>query len=251
MMYVTATGIVLAAGGVREYDRLVTLYTRELGKVRVLFRGARRPHAKLLALTQPAVEIEVQLYRGRAPGGDRTARAAGARMLDQFMSARGTLDSYLFTCAVLELTDCLTLEHLPDPRKYLLLRRALEQAGDIACREKVLLAFTLRLVKLCGYLPELAACVACRRPHDGSDWHFAPGAGGIVCPACAGTVTGWVRGVSGAAVHLLRKFCTLSADAVDVLDADAVRVHEARRIVHAHLRQYLHRPLKTIPVENT
>jgi len=250
MRYVTATGIVIAAVGVREYDRLVTLYTRELGKVRALFCGVSRPHAKMLALTQPAVEIEVQLYRSRSIVGNRVARATGGRVLEQFAQARSSLNGYLFTCTVLELTDCLTMEHLPDPRTYALVRRALEQAGDIRRPEKVLLAFTLRLVKLCGYSPELAACVVCRRRHDGSNWHFAPVAGGLVCPSCVPKVTGDVRRISGAAVHLLREFCTRSADDVDALDADAARVHEARQVVYAYLRQYLHRPMKTIPVES-
>ena len=44
-------GIVLRTVNYREYDRMLTLFTQEQGRVEASARGARRPSSKLLAAT--------------------------------------------------------------------------------------------------------------------------------------------------------------------------------------------------------
>ncbi len=60
------TGIVLKQSPAGEYDRRISLLTKEKGKVAAFARGARKPGSRLTAATNPFSFGAFKLYQGRS-----------------------------------------------------------------------------------------------------------------------------------------------------------------------------------------
>ncbi|MCQ2539547.1 MAG: DNA repair protein RecO [Acetatifactor sp.] len=59
------TGIILKQSPVGEYDRVLTILTKERGKIQAFARGARKPNNRLSAMTTPLVFGTFKVYEGR------------------------------------------------------------------------------------------------------------------------------------------------------------------------------------------
>ena len=59
-------GVVLRAQKLGEADRIVTLLTREHGRVRAVAKGVRKTTSRLGARVEPFMLVDVQLYEGRS-----------------------------------------------------------------------------------------------------------------------------------------------------------------------------------------
>lgn len=184
-----AEAIVLRSMVYREADRILTLFTREAGKVSAIARGVRKTTSRLRGAVQLFSHTRIVLYSGRSldtvTQGDAEEDFA---YLEQDLE-RFTTASY---CA--ELVDRLTPEREPQPKVFFLMLsalRALEQ-GDTELTARV---FELKLLDTLGYRPSLTECVVGNHPFssigDGvrQVW-FSIERGGVVCPECAKSCEG-------------------------------------------------------------
>ncbi len=171
--------VVLRTHQLAEADRIITLLTRERGKVRAVAKGVRRTSSRFGARLEPFMIVDVQCYEGRnldtvtqaetlAPHGDSICRDYAA---------------YTAATAAVETCDRLTEEHEPATQQYLLLAGAL--ASLAAGRHDPLLvldAYLLRALAVAGWAPSFHDCAKCGEPGPHPSFHI--GAGGVVCAVC-------------------------------------------------------------------
>lgn len=140
-------GIVLGRRSIRERDRLVMLYTRRFGRLRVRFIGVDRPNGKLKAFTEPFARADYRVYL--KPDAE-IATAAGGAVLGVYPAVRGDYNRTLEALYFCELMTRLTPEQQPNPKEYELLAAALD-ALERGGNRWLAPAYALRLSTLAGF----------------------------------------------------------------------------------------------------
>ena len=66
---VTYTGMVIKCSDVKEFDKRLVILTREMGKIVVFARGAKRPKSALVPASRIFAYGEFELYPGKLSVG--------------------------------------------------------------------------------------------------------------------------------------------------------------------------------------
>ena len=177
-------GVVLRTQKLGEADRIITLLTRQNGRVRAVARGVRRTKSRFGARLEPFTHVDVLIYPGRSL--DTITQAEVIRAYGTPLGA--DYPRYTAGTAMLETAERFTpVEKEPAIRQFLLLIGGLRALGEGAppLREPrlVLDAYLLRSLALEGYTPALTECVRCGSA-DVPLAAFALAAGGMVCQPC-------------------------------------------------------------------
>jgi len=172
-----AEAIVLRTHKLGEADRIITLLTRERGKVRAVAKGVRRTKSKFGARLEPFSRVDLLVFEGK--NLDIITQAESLNAYGQDLA----LDYSLWTAGqtMLETADRLTPEDsVSAESQYLLLVGALRTlvSGEHAAG-LVLDAFLLRSLSMAGYSPTLNACVICGVA--GTQPFFHVSSGGALC----------------------------------------------------------------------
>ena len=184
--------VVLRTWKLGEADRILSLHTRDSGKVRCVARGVRRTRSKFGARLDPAGHVAVQLYRGR---GDLDT-VTQVETISSFTRLRSDPSRFVRASAMLEAVEHISPDREPDHDRHVMLARALATL-DRDGGPLVLAGFFLKLLSHEGVRPVLGNCVACGV--DRSLVAIDLQDGGVKCRDCARG-----RRLSPAALHLLR-----------------------------------------------
>jgi DNA repair protein RecO (recombination protein O) len=171
--------VVLRTTKLGEADRIVTMLTKQHGKVRAVAKGVRRTASKFGSRLEPFMVADVQLYEGRSLDIVSQAETLGAYGADIVAD----YSSYTAANAIVETADRLT-DAEPQLQQYLLLVGALRSLSrhdhDAAL---VLDAYLLRSLSLAGWAPSFFDCSRCQKP--GPHSRAVVQLGGVVCEECA------------------------------------------------------------------
>jgi DNA repair protein RecO (recombination protein O) len=230
-------GVVLRAQKLGEADRIVTLLTREHGRVRAVAKGVRKTTSRLGARVEPFMLVDVQLYEGRSLDIVTQAETIGP----YGTAIASDYTRYTAGTAMLETAERLTeTEREPALQLFLLLAGGLRTLAE-GKRDPglVLDAFLLRSLAVAGWAPSFTDCARCGEP--GPHRALAIAAGGAVCSQCR---------PAGAAAPHPETFTLLSALlSGDWAAADASegrRRREASGIVAAYLQWHLERQVRSL-----
>jgi len=116
-------GIVLWRRPLRENDRIVTVFTKDRGKLEVNFKSVRLSKGKLRALSEP---VSWGDYRFYLKNGSNFPVCTGGSSLSVFPRIRLNTDSLFTALYFCEVVNKLTPSHQPSPEKYQLLLGALQ-----------------------------------------------------------------------------------------------------------------------------
>ena len=194
--------IVLRLVEFSETSLVVTLFTRDFGKITALAKGARRPKGPFEAALDLLALVRVVFLHKSSDALDLLTEAKLER---RFRAAARDLARLYAGYYVAELLAELTDEDDPHPELFDEANRTLElldRDGPVAA---ALLSLELSALRLLGHLPSLAECVGCGTP-VATEGRIAFGliAGGVLCAKCRSGQRSVVS-VSAAALKALRQ----------------------------------------------
>ena len=181
-----AEAVVLRHANWGEADRILTLYTREQGKLRAIAKGARKIRSRKAGHLEPFTHITLQLARSR-----ELAIVTQVETIDSYLPLRDDLTRTGYASYVMELLDRFTYEQEGgNPSLYKLLVDTLARLCGTAEVWAVVRYYEMRLLDFLGFRPQLFECANCRNPIQAVDQYFSPLAGGVICPNCGGGLPG-------------------------------------------------------------
>jgi DNA repair protein RecO (recombination protein O) len=176
-----AQALVIRASDFSETSRIVTLWTRELGKVRALAKGGRRLRSNFESALDLLTVCDVVFIR-KASGLDLLTEA---RVRERFPPLRHDLAALHGAYYVAELLSEWTQDYDPHPPLFDAALETVRELGkDDVLKGPCVAHFELVLLRELGYGPALATCAGCNGKLTGRRLAFSAAGGGVLCPKC-------------------------------------------------------------------
>ena len=192
-MVTDTEGIVLRQVKAMGGRRIITLFSKKYGKISVgtsLTEGGRNKTAlSVRAFTYGRYE----LFKNR-----ESYNLNNGQVIKSYYGIGEDIDKYMAASYVLELTEKLLPEEIPQPRIFTLLTEFLECLEKRSkLHETLVIAYIVKILDILGTMPELSACTSCGEenpvggdgktgnPKGGEKFFFSIKEGGRICPRCA------------------------------------------------------------------
>ncbi|HOF93958.1 MAG TPA: DNA repair protein RecO [Clostridia bacterium] len=212
MAFVNVTGIVTCYANYKDNDRMLTLFTRERGRVDAIARGCRRPKNALFSCAELFVFGEFQLFYNK-----ERYSVTQCDVKETFYSLRENIESFRAAVSILELTRLTIFEEEPNHELFSLLYYTLSFLSygnnnplDMA------LVFIIRFLLFIGVCPMLTSCVKCGTDlRKRTDLSFSPILGGAMCEKCAANSEAYA--ISNSALEAMRRILLLKNENLELV----------------------------------
>lgn len=235
-----AQAVILRHKNWGEADRLLTLYTREQGKVRAVAKGARKPTSRKAGHLQPFSHVTMQVAKGRD-----MLIVTQVETVNAFLNLREDLTKTGYAAYAVELLDRLTYEEEGgNPSLFKALVEVLQRIETEADAWLPLRYYEMRLLDITGFRPQLFECANCAREILPEDQFFSFTAGGAICPRCGGGLPN-LRKISVETLKYLRHFQRSSYRDASRARPESEVKKEAEALMQGYFTYILERELNT------
>lgn len=170
--------IVLRRHDLGEADRLLTVFSRERGKLTLLAKGVRRQASRKAGHIEPFTYVDLLVARGKSLDLVTQAETIAAHR-----GLREELWRSAWAYYAVELADAVTEEGDPNALLFDLLLETLDRLEMAAEPALAVRYYELHLLALAGYQPQLFRCVQCNALLRPEVNFLSLERGGCLCPA--------------------------------------------------------------------
>jgi DNA repair protein RecO (recombination protein O) len=229
------TAVVLRTVDTGEADRVVTLLSRERGKVAAFARAARASRRRFGGALEPFTLVRAEV---RERAGAELLGLESVTPLEGFGGIRDDLARIACAAYAAELARELVRDHEPHEDLFELLVAYLGALDAAPAAPTGLRAFELGALRAAGLLPRLDACARCGDAPPDRSVRLDPAHGGVLCAACAPLASPGAPALSAATAAALHRLAEGGlAAAAEPLAPQAGR--EARDALGAFVEHHL------------
>ena len=180
--------VVLRSVKYSEHDKILTLLTKDAGKMSVMAKGVQSPKSRYLASSQ-IYAVSEYILSSSPKGG--MPYVVSAELIDGFSALSKNIVNMACAGCLTETADMFLIEKQEEGTAYRLLTYALKllSISDESRALMVTLSCMLKFLGIYGAAPGLSLCTVCSSVQERYFFDFEHG--GIVCPDCEADAS-WV-----------------------------------------------------------
>ncbi|HUG90455.1 MAG TPA: DNA repair protein RecO [Planctomycetaceae bacterium] len=210
-----------------ESSRVVTLFTREFGRISALAKGGRRLKGPFDGGLDLLAACRIVFIRKSTASLDLLTEA---QLLRRYQPEGRDLVRYYGGFYVAELLNGLTEEYDPHPRLYDQALATLDRLAAAPEPRLAVLRFELVLLREIGQLPALEGCVVCGEPvNTETTYALWVSQGGLICRTCQREEY-HARPIPAGTVALLRQLASENETLLDRLQAAPAQLNQLRTL---------------------
>ena len=181
MIIINTQGIVLRSVRYKENDVILTIFTRKLGKISAIAKGAKRNKSSLLSTSQVFSYSNFTLKKQ-----GNMYRVSQSEIIKNFYDIAYDIESFSYATYITSLVDGSIYENQTNNRLFVLLAQALYlYTQSNVDKQYITRAFELKFLDYTGFKPIVNKCVNCNNKNlVGSVFNVDEG--GIICTNCKG-----------------------------------------------------------------
>ena len=239
-MYLTIQGLVLRVTAYNDTDALLTLLSRDHGKLTVKARGLRRKNSPLIAPCQLLAYGEFTLFEYR---GMYTINEAHS--IELFQQLRRDLGKLALGTYFAQAAEIISQEDMPTPELLSLVLNCLYALSKLnASEDQVKAVFELRSVCIAGYTPDLYACHRCGNTIPD---RFDISEGRVECSSCRSPESSGIRmPVTPGILEAMRYICGCDPKRLFSFQAGNQTLEDLAHITESYLTTQLERGFTTL-----
>ena len=238
---IVVTGMVLNVMPVGDYDKRVTILTKERGKITAFARGARRTNSQLLAAANPFSFGEFELFEGRSA---YTVVRVSIQNYFRELTVDFAVTYYGFY--FLEFADYYCQEN-NDEREMLKLLyqslRALE--SPVYDNRLVRIIFELKAMAVNGVGPNVFSCLKCGRKEKLSC--FSVKKGGILCADCRKEAADAIL-LNESTLYTMQYIISSKIEKLYTFSLSENVLSELQKIMRAYMERYVEHSFKSLKI---
>ncbi|MCU9613911.1 DNA repair protein RecO [Caldibacillus lycopersici] len=229
-MFQKLEGIVLRSIDYGESNKILTIFSREKGKVGAVARGAKKPNSRLASVSQPFTYGYFLCSIGSGLG-----TVQQGENIDSFRTIKEDLFLTAYSAYIVELLEKGTEEKVVNPFLFELLYQTLKHISEGYDPKIIKNIFEIKMLSVLGFRPILTECAVCGNP-DGP-FAFSVKEGGIICPNCYHKDPYHLK-VQQATIRLLKLFYYIDITRIGSINVKELTKKELNQCITAYYEEY-------------
>ena len=238
-------GLVLKHRDMGESDRLVTVFTREHGKLTLSVRGARKTKTKLGGHLEPLVYGDYLIIRGR-----NLDSVIQGQIITPFKIIKNNLRKMAECIYLVDLVDHFLQDADPQPRILDLTLDALKQQDNLnSTGDLIIRSFEIKLLQETGFSPVLTSCADCGidvNPIKNQKYPFSADSGGLLCLDCSRSHSNWLRSITGDTLLAMNYIQTVSVEKFAELTLGIELLSELESVSRWYISYVVDKPIEAL-----
>lgn len=249
---IVLTGMVLAAIPIGDYDKRITILTRERGKITAFAKGAKRQGNALAAAANPFAFGEFEIYEGR------TSYTVGkAAISNYFRELLEDFEGVYYGFYFLEMADYYARENSDElPLLKLLYQSLRALLKESLPNRLVRCIYECKAMVVNGEYPDFFSCSACGK-EEGLAW-FLGRTCGMLCEECKNSPSSPVHGSSektgplyrldGSALYTLQYIVTAKIEKLYIFTVSEEVLAALELILKEMRKHFLDKTFKSLDI---